>query len=189
VLVARWIVAVHRDPARRAALYADRVARHNGREYTYQFVSRLDEVREEDLPQGVRTGVVTAFENAARRFTESQLAQLREDHRVLCPLPTWAAQLPRFARVLRTPAELAQEGDDLHHCVGTYSGFVASGESVIVALSVRGHRSTVELRGSGLPDGRSVVQHRGAGNSAPHPVCERALRAVLRWIRRARRLP
>jgi hypothetical protein len=182
--VARWIVAVHRDPARHAALYADRVIRHEGREYTYQFVSRLDEVREEDLPQGVRTGVVTAFERAAERFPRGRLGSLACDDRPLRPLPSWAARLPRFARILNTPSELVREGDEMCHCVGTYVETVSNGRSLILALNVRGQRSTVEL----APD-LGVVQHRGAANSEPHPVCARALRAVLRWIRRARRLP
>lgn len=178
--VARWIVAVHNDPARRAALYVQRTIRHEGREYQYQFISRIDEIREEDLTQGDRTGVVTAFERAAERFTRERLGELACDDRPLRPRPSWAERLPRFSRILNTPSELVREGDEMAHCVGTYSQAVSSGQSLILALHVRGQRSTVELS----PD-LGVVQHRGAANADPHPVCERALRAVLRWIRRA----
>jgi hypothetical protein len=88
----------------------------------------------------------------------------------------------RCARLLMSAAELAVEGKVMQHCVAGYAGYVRRGESVIVALNVCEHRSTVELDRAG-----HVRQHKGFGNNEPHELCRRAL-AVLqtRWLKGAR---
>lgn len=66
-----------------------------------------------------------------------------------------------------TPDEIAQEGNALHHCVGSYIGRVAKRECLILFLRRREDLTkpyyTIELRR------RRIVQARGQGNRDPTP--------------------
>ena len=70
---------------------------------------------------------------------------------------------------LTTPAALADEGDELHHCVGGYSGRCASGAAVVWSLRIGGRRvATAELEPPAEPDGTwTIRQLAGFRNSAP----------------------
>lgn len=174
--VARWLIAVHRRGAW-GALTRERVIHGPaGQRITVRYLDRVDEIQDADLVRGPATGVDAAFARAAARFGEEWLAQARGDHRVLQTLPHgW--RLYRCMRHLCTPAQLVREGEQMSHCVGSYSSAVEGGQSVILAINVTGHRSTVEL----TPSGR-VLQHRGPYNSDPHPLCQRVLERFLRRI-------
>lgn len=174
--VARWLIDVHRRGAWEALTRERVIHGPAGQRITVRYLDRVDEIQDADLVRGPATGVDAAFVRAAARFGEEWLAQARGDHRVLQPLPRgW--RLYRCMRHLCTPAALVREGEQMRHCVGSYVSAVESGQSVILALNVTGHRSTAELS----PSGR-VLQHRGPGNSDPHPLCERALGRFLRRI-------
>lgn len=174
--VARWLIDVHRRGAWASLTRERDIPGPAGQRITVRYLDRVDEIQDVDLVRGPATGVDAAFERAAMRAGEQWLAQARVDHRVLQPLPHgW--RLYRCMRHLCTPAALVREGESMHHCVGSYSSAVEGGQSVILAINVTGHRSTVEL----TPSGR-VLQHRGPYNSDPHPLCQRVLERFLRRI-------
>lgn len=174
VEVARWVIAVEQDPARRASLYREREVRGpDGALRAFQFVTRVDEIAPEDLPQNIKTSVDRAFERAAQRVGEAQLAEWAESSEILAPIPRWWKPI-RCARVLRTPEALVRQGREQGHCVGTYVHHVRSHASVIIALDVIGHRSTLEVSA----DGRTVRQHKGEGNSDPPALCQRAWEVI-----------
>jgi hypothetical protein len=176
--VARWLIAVERDPARREALHRERTLRDpQGRAACVVYATHVDQIAAADLAEGLRTSVQRAFERAAERFGRSATEAWSKDYRILAPTPHWFKPV-RCARVLRTPAELVTEGQQLRHCVGGYIPYVERNEAVIIGLSVRGERSTLELS----PDGRHVRQHHGVANGPPPALCQRAW-AVLqrRW--------
>lgn len=179
---ARWLGAVAHDPARRAALLRERTVRApDGAEHGVRYGHRVDEIRAEDLVEGERTGVEHAIERAAARFEERTKREIAARPGELARRPVWAARLPRCARLLNTGAELVAEGDDLGHCVASYAASVEREQCVILALNVRGQRSTVELRP--VPgEGWAVAQHRGIRNADPAALCVKALRVIMRRI-------
>lgn len=145
-----------------------------GQTVKWRFVDRIDEIQDVDLSRGVRTGVEEAFESAAKRAGSSWIEQNRANHRVLASVPRWKLYRNSM-RPLLTTAQLIREGEELHHCVGGYAAAVEQGQSVIISMSVIGHRSTVEM----TPNGR-VLQHYGPRNEPPHPLCQRVLDKFLR---------
>jgi len=182
--VARWILACARDPERRAALQRDRTERVAGIEVRGQLAARLDEIRAEDLDtqRPERTSVRDAFERAGQRAYKAWEREVERDPKgtqPLAPLPMWAKRLPRYARLLLSSRALLEEGRAMAHCVGTYVPAVRQGKCLILSICLRARgevlRSTAEID----PRSLAVHQHRGSGNAAPHPLCERALRRAL----------
>jgi len=165
-LVARWLLDVHRRGGW-GALTRTRVAHGPaGQTLEYTFVDRIDEIQDTDLARGHRTSVTAAFESAAQRAGESWAEQARRDHRVLASVPRGWRLYPCM-RALVTPAQLEREGREMGHCVGGYAYAVEQGQSIILSLSVAGHRSTAEISPAG-----QVMQHYGEGNSTPHRLCQ-----------------
>jgi hypothetical protein len=176
--VAKWLLAI-RQAGRWAAIEREREARLPGGETrTFRALDVLDEVMDEDIRTG-RDSVSAVLERAARRLGEEQLQAALDDHRQLAPLPAWASRLPRWVRILRTPAALAREGEAMHHCVGGYASAVERGQCHILAVRSRHGCSTVEVRPSTL----TIVQHKGPYNGEPprrHVVLVQALLSRLR---------
>lgn len=181
--VARWAQRVLRSPVEREALYREReIPGPAGTRMLARFADRLDEITEEDLVRGRKTGVHAAFASAARRLGEEYQRRMAHDHRVIGPEPPW--RLPKAGsrakpafRWLRTPAALAAEGRELGHCVGGYAWQVERGQCFILAVDVAGQRGTAEL----LPSGQ-VVQWFGPRDGRPPKAAARALN---RWLERA----
>jgi hypothetical protein len=178
--VARWLVACWRDSARRAALERDHIeVGPHGEEIHGRLLERVDEIADRDLARGAATGVREAFHSAASRAYERWTREVESQHDLLAPVPSWWRPI-RCARLLMSAAQLVAEGRAQRHCVGTYARYVRQRQSVIVAVCVRSrgetYRSTAEL----ARDGSRVLQHKGAGNGAPPPICARALAACLR---------
>lgn len=171
VAVVRWLAAVH-DRDAWGQLERPRVAYGPGGERVeWRPLDRLDEIQDEDLVEGPRTAVRTAFDRAAQRQGEAWAEKARQDHRVLSSLPPGWRPYRRIMRPLLTPAALEAEGRELSHCVGGYQSAVARGQSVILSLIVRGERSTAELTRDG-----QVLQHRGPHNGTPSDLSRTVLR-------------
>jgi PcfJ-like protein len=113
----------------------------------------------------------------------------------------------RCAKILLSGADLIAEGHQMHHCAATYAGYVANGNSVVIALRVPQYhyarRTPYAARlKAGAPGTASVYrvdslafhrstaeldrktlavrQHKGPGNVVPHMLCQRALAVLLR---------
>jgi hypothetical protein len=174
--IARWLADVRRDPSRWDALTRQRkVTGPHGETIGGSYLDRLDEIRDSDL----RPSVDDTFTRAARRVWKANERLLAKRGEPLIAAPTWYRPI-RCVRILLSPAELIVEGREMHHCVAGYAPYVQKGESVILALNVCGHRSTVELS----RDGRTVRQHKGFDNSVPHALCVRALAVLMKkWKR------
>lgn len=179
-LVARWLLDVRRRGGWGGLTRERQIHGPAGAVATIHYIARIDEIQEEDLVRGVHTSVDAAFRSAAERAGSAWLESSRRDHRVLAAPPPW--RLYPSMRALVTRAQLVREGEEMHHCVGGYASAVERGQSVILALNVRGHRSTVELSPAG-----EVYQHHGPHDAVPHPLCAAALDRFLRWNRLAQR--
>lgn len=169
--VARWLAHVHQRGAWSALTKTER--HPDGR--AVRRLDVVDEITAADLDQGVKTGVIRAFENAGER-----MAKVDEgDTTVICHNPF--GRLPRPLAVLTTPAALAAEGRALQHCVGGYSEGVRQGQCLILSVASWHGRSTVELR----PGAQwAVAQHRGVKNAEPH---RRHHALVSAWLNRINR--
>lgn len=176
VRVIRWL-AHCRQTGRWDAIERDRIARIPGGETRrYSALSVLDEIQDDDIVIGTDS-VDAVLQRSAQRLGEAWLTAQMSDHRVLAPLPSFAKNLPRGTRILRTPADLARESIEMSHCVGGYRDAVERGQCHILAIASRAGRSTVELS----PTTLAVVQHRGPSNSVPPAKHEKLLRA---WLAR-----
>lgn len=189
-----WIFRSLMDPARHQQIARPRTITFEGREYEYRLSSRLDEIRGEDLTDGLRTGVNRAFENAMERSKTQLELQMLESDDAIQTLPSWLdlGELNRlivehgFINHLNTERKLALEGKVMNHCVAGYKWHVESGTSWIFSLrDVACNRSTIEVRN--VRDGRPcVVQNCSHGNSRPSPICEGIAEALVFWIASSR---
>lgn len=160
--VAQWVAEVYRS-GRGEALERQRHEYVAGERHTFRYLDVLDEVQEADV-HSLKDGVAPVFERTSHRNGEEFYQRCKADHRVLnAQPPAWVRRLPRFARHLNTPAQLAAEGREMTHCVGTYVQPVEMGQSIIVALRDSTGRSTVEFS----TDGRVVRQHFTVLNAEP----------------------
>jgi hypothetical protein len=176
IAVARWLIAVMRDPPRRAAMERPRREILAGQAIEGRYLDRVDELRDEDLHPSVEE----TYRRAAERLRARMEQTLRSTGAPLCAVPRWWRPA-RCARLLRTGPDLVREGRDLAHCVATYADAVRSGRAVIVGLCVLGQRSTVEID----PERLEVHQHCGRANKEPPALCVRAIDVLMRRWRRA----
>ena len=167
VEVARWLLHVHARGAWSALLKIRRFP--NGR--TVQYLDRLDEIIPEDLDRGISTGVERAFTRAKERLAQVAI----EDQRILCENPF--GYLPKWIRLLNTPADLVNEGLDMNHCVGGYVSQVEKGHCLILSIISRHGRSTVEIRKG--EEGWWIAQHLGYQNTPSPPRHQALLEAWL----------
>ena len=169
IVLPRWLLHIHARGAWSALLKVHRYP--DGR--TFRYLDHLDEINQQDLDRGISTGVERAFERSRQR-----LARLdAEDHRVLCENPF--KHLPKWIRLLTTPAELVEEGVVMEHCVGGYSYSVEDDECLILSIVSNHGRSTVEVR-----EGRGgwwAPQHYGYQNTPPPSRHQTLLEA---WLNR-----
>jgi hypothetical protein len=86
---------------------------------------------------------------------------------------------PRLeVRVLETDVDLAAEGEEMHHCIGTYAPRVARGETIALSVRFVGERLTAAVLP--LRDGPLLIEHiAGFANRAPS---EAALQALTMWL-------
>jgi len=178
VKVVRWL-AHCRQSGRWPALERQREVRLPGGEMRiWSVIDVLDEIQDDDILSG-RDSVDAVVRRVAQRHGEAWIEKTLEDHRVLAPLPAWANNLPSGVRILLTPAQLARDGNEMDHCVGSYAQAVERGQCHILAITTRHGRSTVELS----PD-LLVVQHYGPRNTMPPRRNETLLCAFLARLNR-----
>jgi hypothetical protein len=90
-----------------------------------------------------------------------------------------------ITRVPSDPAEIVQEGQALHHCVGSYAERVAKGECLIVFIRKEASPDepfvTVEIRNN------AVIQVRGKNNAIPPPEVEKWIKTwTAEWSKPAK---
>lgn len=149
-----------------------------GEERQFRAIDLLDEIQEEDILTG-KEGVAVVLRRASERNGEAFFQANKEDYRTLRHgLPTWVKKAPKWIKVLNTRSALALEGRDLKHCVGGYVDAVERGRSIILSISSRHGRSTVECN-----DNMVVMQHRGESNGVPPSRHDQLLRAFFNKMR------
>jgi hypothetical protein len=165
VPVARWLIGLWQRGGW-GQLTRDRRVMHDGREYVYRLAARIDELLPEHVADGGSADAV--FE----RVISDRLELCRQDHRVISrPLPDWP-EMPPGIRLLATPAQIVERGDQHGHCVGGYVPQVAAGTRWIVSVETGADVSTAEIDAY-----RYVHQHRGPKNSDPTPAAKELLLA------------
>jgi hypothetical protein len=156
-----WFTGVWNDPARKEAMFRERVVIGPDGEIRGTFWTRLDELETVDLVKSIER----TFRNAVDRMVAEHAGNFEKDEELI-EVPRWWVDTP-YAKLLRTPRELSDEGRKMAHCVGLYVHKVASKSSIVVSLRSKECRSTVELN----PQTLEVRQHVGEGNRPPHPHC------------------
>lgn len=170
VRVLRWLEHCKKT-GRWAAVERERTAHVPGEPHPrqYSLLDILDEIQDEDVLTG-RDSVDAVLQRAAQRLGDAWMTAQMADHRILADLPKWAERLPRGVRILRTPAQLATEGREMHHCVGGYQSAVERGQCHILAVRTRQGRSTVGpefVHGAGAFEAVAVVHPAAALRLAP----------------------
>lgn len=182
VAVARWFISAMSDPMRKAALIRnhDEVGPH-GEVISGSYCDHINQLCRIDL----RRSVEDSFRNAmARMWRNGQRVALNHPE-PLREAPAWWCDIP-CSQLLLSAADLANEGRELHHCVGGYAQDVSSGKLLIVSLRVPERtssgimirRSTVSFDATTL----QVLQHRGSSNEQADPICQRALAVLIRRL-------
>lgn len=203
--VARWLDAVCKDPERLALLTREREPPRGRAERPWMvrdsYARHIDDLRAEDIVNGVKTGVRAAFERSERRrqeVLEREEARAAQEHvspggrpvkDQVALIPEWWMPIEGI-EILTSRAELEAEGREMHHCVATYTGYVMSGECSILRIRVGRAKSTAEVRYqmqtmTRFPDSRkriTVIQHKGPCNATPAAACSTKLyKAIEFW--------
>lgn len=118
-------------------------------------IQKIAEICDIDLPNGIKTSVEKAFENASERvakeFDSANATKQFDYGKDFIDTP--------YAKVIHNQKALRIEGDRMRHCVGSYGPSCLSGRSLIIQLP----DSTAELD----PATFNQYQHFGVGNSEP----------------------
>lgn len=178
VAVVRWLAWLKANPERWAAALAERTLYIEGELRRYSLLDLLPLISEQDLASGPGRGVQAVLDRLAARLQWEQLAVLSKDTQPLAPAPEWAGRLPRGVRLLRSNAELVQEGLEMYHCVGdgAYAKRIARGEIFVLSVRSWHGRSTVTLS----PD-LEILEMTGPANGEPPP---RHIQLILAWLYR-----
>ena len=116
ISVVRWLIA---HIGSKAMSKERPVHAPGGEEFTFNFWAKIDEIKPQDITNGLTTAPDVVFENAGRRIQESVLANMdAEAPLAVCPL----GDAPGIVQ-LKKAGELVLEGKAMNHCVG---GFVAA---------------------------------------------------------------
>lgn len=181
--VTEWLAQVARNNVWWNQLIRERQARHQGQTFQFRLLSRIDELRPEDIAHGSPENV---FNAAGMRVFDANWEYRSRQFQVLCRYPSWwaaASAVDPGIRMLCTPQELKERGEHERHCVGTYCPKVERGESYILVIDDATSRSTAEVSTNTL----TVLQHRGPANSEPAPQLVERLNRFLEVAREAAR--
>ena len=77
--------------------------------------------------------------------------------------------------------DIIQEGNDLHHCVGSYSDRIINGESRIVFMRLAG-KEKESLITIDIAEDKTLIEAAGMGNCALSDIQEKALKKWLKEI-------
>lgn len=183
--VIQWFISVMNDPARKNALIKVRnVAGPHGEKLEYALINKIDEVKSVDLFNGVSSSVNKVFERAAERSTKEKLEWMKNNSKPLIKIPDWYPGDTENWKILRSAADLYQEGEELNHCVATYAGYVKRNQSVIISIKAdNGDRSTAEID----PKHFLISEHFGHTNSFPTEACRTVAGQLIRKINENRK--
>ena len=183
IKVLRWMSYLSDNKDRWNAITRIRtMQRPGGIVQQFRGIDVLDEICDDDIHTG-KDSVELVLRRASERLGEAYLTEAAKDHRILCPMPSWANKLGKYCKVLRTPAELVNEGKTLGHCVGGYASAVESGQCWILSIKTpNGERSTVELSPQ-----LQIRQHRGKNNSYCSMRHTKLLHAILNRVHGVKR--
>lgn len=113
-----------------------------GEKLDFCYADRLCDIREEDLTHGEKTGINEAFRRASERLGEEFVQNQLKDHVEISSRPAhWP--IDPCVRVLRTAAEMAQEGRDMSHCGARFA--MLAHVHYMLSINVLGHRSSAHI--------------------------------------------
>lgn len=178
VKVLRWLQHC-KTTGRWSAVEREREAHVPGevRPRRYSLLSVVDEVHDVDIVTG-KDSVDAVLQRTAERLGDMWLNKQMGDHRLLVKSPAWVKTLPKGVRFLNTPAQLAQEGKEMGHCVGGYRDAVETGQCYILSIRTNCDRSTAEINTRTL----GINQHRSYSNRTVHKRQDQYLKALLNRI-------
>jgi hypothetical protein len=149
-----------------------------GRVYEFMPISRIDEVRVEDLGGSADAKPERVFERMGERIK----LEIEAENAKGFGFPEWKHPLHPEMIYLGNSVALQQEGKIMHHCCGSYSRKCEQGETFIFHIGPPAPMgSTVEAKM--LDNKLKIFQHYGPRNSTPD---ETDKKVVLEWVKMCR---
>ena len=140
----------------------------HGMKIQYDYFHRVDEIRPEDLVNGIKTSPSIAFKNSAIR-----LRKTRTEHNE--KLPEAPFKETDSVKQIKYSADFVEEGEFMHNCVSGYIDSAKNGHCFIYHVGVNVQNRTMEVGSEG-----EVVQLYGPYNEDPDP---EVLNAVEEWLK------
>jgi hypothetical protein len=149
-----------------------------GRVYEFMPISRIDEVRPEDLAGSADAKPERVFERMGERIKK----EIEAENAKGFGFPEWKHPLHPEMIYLGNSVALQQEGKIMHHCCASYSKSCEKGETFIFHTGPPAPLgSTVEAKM--LDSKLKIFQHFGPHNSTPD---EQDKQIVLEWVKMCR---
>ena len=140
----------------------------HGMKMQYNYFHKVDEIRPEDLVNGIKTSPSTAFKNSAIRLGKNRTEQNMK-------LPEASFKETDSVKQIKYSADFMEESKFMHNCVAGYVDSAINGYCFIYHVGINDKHGTMEVGKEG-----EVVQLYGPHNEDPDPS---VLNAVEEWLK------
>ena len=140
----------------------------HGIKVQYDYFHRVDEIRPEDLTNGIKTSPSVAFKNSAIRLQKTRTEENAK-------LPEAPFKETDSVKQIKYSADFVEEGNFMHNCVSGYIDSAKNGHCFIYHVGVNIKHGTMEVNKEG-----EVIQLYGPHNEDPDP---NVLNAVEEWLK------
>ena len=140
----------------------------HGTKVQYDYFHRVDEIRPEDLTNGIKTSPSVAFKNSAIRLQKTRTEKNTK-------LPEAPFKETDSVKQIKYSADFVEEGNFMHNCVSGYIDSAKNGHCFIYHVGVNIKHGTMEVNREG-----EVIQLYGPYNEEPDPS---VLNAVEEWLK------
>ena len=134
----------------------------------YNYFHRVDEIRPEDLVNGIKTSPSTAFKNSAIRLQKTRTEENAK-------LPEAPFKETDSVKQIKYSADFMEESKFMYNCVAGYVDSAINGYCFIYHVGINDKHGTMEVGKEG-----EVVQLYGPHNEDPDPS---VLNAVEEWLK------
>lgn len=140
----------------------------HGTKVQYDYFHRVDEIRPEDLTNGIKTSPSIAFKNSAIRLQKTRTEENAK-------LPEAPFKETDSVKQIKYSADFVEEGNFMHNCVAGYIDSAKNEHCFIYHVGVNIKHGTMEVNKEG-----EVIQLYGPYNEDPDP---EVLNAVEEWLK------
>ena len=140
----------------------------HGIKVQYDYFHKIDEIRPEDLVNGIKTSPSVAFKNSAIRLQKTRTEENAK-------LPEAPFKETDSVKQIKYSTDFVEEGNFMHNCVAGYIDSAKNEHCFIYHVGVNIKHGTMEVNREG-----EVVQLYGPYNEEPDPS---VLNAVEEWLK------